>query len=428
METVLALDLGLTWCKAVALDRQGRAAASARAYSAAPPCGVAESTAVIAAQWDAAVSALRDLAAALPAGASPAALAVSAAAQTVLLDGAGVPFTVPAAGARARETDRLPGWGAGGILAYGYAGHLAARLVWLRAREPASWERVARAGCLHSYLMLRLAGRWCTDPASGPGRSPWPAAVRAFGRELPEVVAPEAVAGRLLPEVAAATGLPSGLPVVVGGHDGACANLGAGACRPGSCCLTLSTNWVPRPVVAAPVAGAFGYPVGRAGWAWVRGVAGAGRQIDLAVAALDGGGPEVAGARHAALAAAVPSAPWPDLPCLPPAEAERQAGRVAAALAAGFPAGAIYGAAVRGAAEALAARLGEARAEGCHPRAFVATGGFTRSPFVLEVVSRTLGVPLPVAPDEAAARGAAACAAVATGWFADAEAAVEGGW
>jgi sugar (pentulose or hexulose) kinase len=116
------------------------------------------------------------------------------------------------------------------------------------------------------------------------------------------------------------------------------------------------------------------------------------------------------------------------MPYLPPAEAGQQAHRVTAALAAGHSAGAIYAAVVRGSAGALAARLGEARAEGCDPRDFVATGGFTRSPFVLEVVSRTLGVPLPVAPDEAAARGAAACAAVATGWFADAEAAVEGGW
>ena len=419
---VVALDLGLTWCKAVAFDREGRVAASGRRFSAAPPYGVAESPAVIAGLLKAATAALREMAAGLPRGEVPAALAVSAAAQTVVLDTAGVAFAVPPAANRGQDAAKLQRWGAGGILAHGYAGYLAERLLWIRARHPDWAGRIARAGCLHDYLMLRLTGRWCTDPASGPGRSPWPEAMTAFGYDLPEILAPEAVAGGLLPDMAEATGLPSGLPVVIGGHDGACANLGAGACEPGSCCLTLSTNWVPRPVVAAPIPGAFGYPVGNRSWAWVRGAAAAGRQIDLAVAALDGGGPEVSGERHTALAAAVPDGGWPELPYLPPERAGEQAQRVQAALGAGFSPGAIYGAVVRASADALAARLAEARAEGCNPRDYVATGGFTRSRFVLDLVARRLGgVSIRVAPDEAAARGAAACAAVAAGWCADPE-------
>ncbi len=429
---VLALDVGLTWCKAVALDQDGAMVASRQVFVAVPAYGLAESTAAVQRLWGHATEALRGLAAALPPGSEPVGLGVSAAAQQGLfLTADGMPFTLPAVGTRDAEATaraaRHPEWGPEGMVAAGYAGYLAARLQWLWDHEPAWAARVARAGALHAYLMLQLTGRWCTDPATGPGRAPWPGAVTAIGRidaaALPEVRRPEAVAGGLLHQVAAATGLPPGLAVAVGGQDGACANLGALACQPGDCCLTLSTNWVPRPVVGAPIRGAFGYPVGNGAWAWVRGAAFAGRQIDLAVAALDGGPAEVTGDRHNLLAAQAEAAgaPWPALPYLAPEQVSGQAARIRALRASGHSDGAIYAAAVRGSVAALLDRLAMARAEGCAPGRFVATGGFTRSRFVLRMLARALGAPVEVAADEAAARGAAACAAVGAGWHGDPE-------
>jgi xylulokinase len=72
--------------------------------------------------------------------------------------------------------------------------------------------------------------------------------IRAGGfppRLLPEVRPSARIVGRVSREGAAATGLPVGLPVVLGGGDGACATAGAGAVAPGDAYHYLGgTSWV----------------------------------------------------------------------------------------------------------------------------------------------------------------------------------------
>jgi xylulokinase len=70
--------------------------------------------------------------------------------------------------------------------------------------------------------------------------------------QVPPVRPHTAIGGRLLPAMAARLGLPANLPVGVGGHDGACANTGAGAILPGQVCLTLGTNGVARSIASRP--------------------------------------------------------------------------------------------------------------------------------------------------------------------------------
>jgi gluconokinase len=87
------------------------------------------------------------------------------------------------------------------------------------------------------------AGRW-DDEALGI------AGVRAD--QLGEVLPTTAVLPALRADVAAATGLPTETPVVIGASDGVLANLGVGAVRPEVAAVSLGTSGAMRVVVPTP--------------------------------------------------------------------------------------------------------------------------------------------------------------------------------
>ena len=66
--------------------------------------------------------------------------------------------------------------------------------------------------------------------------------------QLAEVVPTTQVLGALRPDVAAAAGLPAGVPVVAGASDGPLANLGVGAVSPGVAAVSLGTSAALRAV------------------------------------------------------------------------------------------------------------------------------------------------------------------------------------
>jgi sugar (pentulose or hexulose) kinase len=419
---VLALDVGTTWCKGLALARGGRIVAHCRrptGIGTGASFSVEDSPPVFAGLRDTALATLGQLADGLKERCTVLGLGITAPFYPgVCLDAAGRPFGLPL------------GWSAPESLRHGMDAdlHTTAGPLMLRLTALAPWrDRMRHAGSLINLVALELTGRWVTDPASGPGGLRWPAPVTRLVRPdaLPAVVPFGTVIGGLTPGAAQATGLPSGLPVALGGHDGACANLGALASRPGDCCLTLSTNFVPRAVAAAPVPGLYGYPVGLAGWATATAARWAGRRIDLCAAACDGGPTAVGGMRHAALGAAAAVARAAGLRFSPPAggEVSGQAARCRSFLLAGLTPGQVYGGAVHASLAEMLAILERAVAAGIRPVRYVATGGLAQSRFIVEELATMLGSEVEVAPGEAAARGAAAGAAVAAGWAPDIEAA-----
>src|SRR5579884_4176702 len=119
------------------------------------------------------------------------------------------------------------------------------KLAWLAEREPDTLRRANWCVQTKDYITGRLTGVWgWTDrsDASLTGifdleRGVWAedliAAGRFPARLLPEVHSSATVIGTVTAEAAQATGLPEGLPVVLGGGDGACATAGAGAVAPG---------------------------------------------------------------------------------------------------------------------------------------------------------------------------------------------------
>lgn len=386
MNLVLAIDVGTSWCKAGLYDPAGRLVALNRAPSglgAYGPGQISASDDDLARWWSSVAEAVRPLVAG--AGAPWAALAFSSRAGHVLFFDSqmrGIPVgpgEAAALQAARAEAYGAPGWGEGGPWARAYIPGMVAHAWWLGRAFPELHRQVRRAGVLHDWLLWRLTGAWVTDPCNGPvGLSDWPEAAMALsglGREAFAAMLPsEAVAGSLLPEAAAELGLPPGLPVACGGHDGALANLGGGAWRVGDALITLGTRSVVRIVTGAPMDGEFGYPIPPGHYAWVAG--------------------EYSGVDRIAAA--------------------REKGRKE------------YRAALETVAENVAGIVARARAVGLNPRRFRVTGGLSNVPLLRRLLRAALGAPLYRVDPEAGLRGAAMLAAVAAGWYTDVPAAARG--
>lgn len=118
------------------------------------------------------------------------------------------------------------------------------KLVWLKKNQPDIFNGASRFVGVQDYVVHYLTGSYKTDWTQGSrtmlmdlARFQWDPellAMAGVGEErLCELVAPGSVAGELTPVVAAATGLPAGIPVVVAGGDQQCAALALGVIRPG---------------------------------------------------------------------------------------------------------------------------------------------------------------------------------------------------
>ena len=119
------------------------------------------------------------------------------------------------------------------------------KAMWVRTHEPEVFARADGILIAKDYLTLRATGRRCTDPSDATGTNAYDQRAGTWSQELmsaaeldpallPELLPSTTIAGGLTPAAAAATGLESGTPVVVGGGDGACAALGAGLVTPDS--------------------------------------------------------------------------------------------------------------------------------------------------------------------------------------------------
>jgi len=138
-----------------------------------------------------------------------------------------------------------------------------AKIRWLQRERPEVASAVHRYGLVQDDLLLRLGadapmidpsnasptglwelegGRWCPELLALVGLSP---------TQLPQVVAAGSLAGTLGPAAAAAMGLATSTPLLVGGGDQACASLGLGVLTPGQVGLCLGT----AADILAPVAG-----------------------------------------------------------------------------------------------------------------------------------------------------------------------------
>jgi gluconokinase len=271
-QVVLGIDLGTTATKVVAVDgayrvvstverpaplrtgRQGEAVHDPETVLAGVVEAVRESAGLCAGR-----------------GLTVVALSFSAALHTLLaLDSSGEPLTSALSWADTRAAGiagRLRAAGGADALhrVTGTPVHSMSpltKLAWFTAHEPDLVRRTATWCGLKDYVLSRFTGRLVTDLscASATGlldmrttrwHGPALDIAGVSGDRLPQLVQPTAVF-TLLPEAAAALGLPAGLPVVAGAGDGPLASLAVGAIEPATAALSLGTSGALRVVRDRP--------------------------------------------------------------------------------------------------------------------------------------------------------------------------------
>ena len=129
------------------------------------------------------------------------------------------------------------------------------KMLWVREREPAVWERVRAVLLPKDYVRLRLTGEKATDVADASGTLLFDVSRRKWSDEmlelagierslLPRAFESSEVTGRVSAEAAQATGLREGTPVVAGAGDQAAGAVGMGIVRPGAVSATIGTSGV----------------------------------------------------------------------------------------------------------------------------------------------------------------------------------------
>lgn len=134
--------------------------------------------------------------------------------------------------------------------------YTAFKLLWYRDHEPSVFEKISKVIGTKDYINYKLTGRICTDPSYASGSGVWDLEKWNYSDELihamglskeifPEVTASTEVIGQIMPEAADMLGLPPNVFVVAGGVDNSCMALGAKAFKEGRVYNSLgSSSWI----------------------------------------------------------------------------------------------------------------------------------------------------------------------------------------
>jgi xylulokinase len=129
----------------------------------------------------------------------------------------------------------------------------ALRIQWLAEHEPEIYRRTDKWLLIEDYVNFRLCGQRVTDYSMASCTALFDQRSRQWSDELLELSgldrrllcelrASGTWLGEVLESASAATGLPAGTPVILGGHDHLCSALPVGAYRPGSA-LNVTGTW-----------------------------------------------------------------------------------------------------------------------------------------------------------------------------------------
>ena len=133
------------------------------------------------------------------------------------------------------------------------AGFTAPKILWVRNHEPDVHRRIHTVLLPKDYLNYALTDTFASEPSDASGtllfdvvNREWSAELaRAVGLavdQLPPVGPSAGRVGILTDQMAVATGLRSGIPVVAGGADNACAALGLGIVDEGDLMVSIGTS------------------------------------------------------------------------------------------------------------------------------------------------------------------------------------------
>lgn len=258
---LMGIDIGSTSVKCVAMTPEGEIAGSATGKypMSSPHPGWVEQNPKH--WWRAVVRAVRECLGRVEDGGRVSAVSFSGhMSALVLLDGRGEPVrpSMLVADTRCREeTALLRGRFANEFKSLTgnvpIEAFVAPRLLWLKKHEPESLAKAAAMVFPKDYIRYRFTGRLATEPTDAgntllydPANGEWAwELIRELGLDpglFPPLCRTAEAIGTVSREAARLTGLTEGIPVVAGGADMACSQLGTGAIREGVMSVTLSTS------------------------------------------------------------------------------------------------------------------------------------------------------------------------------------------
>jgi xylulokinase len=133
-------------------------------------------------------------------------------------------------------------------------GFTAPKILWLKQNEPANFARLAHVALPHDFLNLRLTGTLRMEYGDASGTALMDVRTRAWCGEICQAIDEELLSklppigsslepvGTLLPDLAAAWGLPPKVAVSAGGGDNMMAAIGTGNIAPGTVTASLGTS------------------------------------------------------------------------------------------------------------------------------------------------------------------------------------------
>jgi len=115
----------------------------------------------------------------------------------------------------------------------------ACKIAWLKNNQPHVYQKVFKFLLVQDFIVYKLSGNFVTEGSIScttmlydiVAHRWWPEALEAIGLDvgrLAEISRPGNIGGQLTQEAANILGLPSGIPVVLGGMDQAVGAIGAG--------------------------------------------------------------------------------------------------------------------------------------------------------------------------------------------------------
>jgi len=133
------------------------------------------------------------------------------------------------------------------------ANYLAAKILWLQENHLDVYKKSYKFLQPKDYVAFMLTGNFVTDYSDASGTNLFDIQKKEWSEDiisqigidpskLPDAIPSTRMAGKLVKAAADELGLPDGVPVVIGGGDGPCATVGAGASRPGTCYNIYGTS------------------------------------------------------------------------------------------------------------------------------------------------------------------------------------------
>ena len=134
-----------------------------------------------------------------------------------------------------------------------FAGFTAPKILWMQENEPENFAKIAKIMLPKDYINYILTGVHCCDYSDASGMLLLDVEHKCWSKEMldicgitekqmPGLYESYEVVGTVLPEVAAALGIPATAKVVAGAGDNAAAAVGTGVVGAGGCNISLGTS------------------------------------------------------------------------------------------------------------------------------------------------------------------------------------------